>query len=73
MIISIEEEKKNVSDSDDEGSEDDREEETTGKDYVLEEQEAYDRQKARDALPKDDTTQDYLDPVELRKYITTRN
>ena len=36
-------------------------------------QEAYDRQKARDALPKDDTTQDYLDPVELRKYITTLN
>ena len=73
MIISIEKEREKESESDDEGSENDREEETTDKDYVLEQQESYDRQKAREALPKDDTTQDYLDPVELRKLISTLN
>ena len=72
MIKRIEHENANAEESDDE-TEDCREEETTEKYQILEQQEAYDKQKACEVLPKDDTNLNYLDPVELRKYITSLN
>ena len=72
MIKRIEKERDNAADSDDE-ADDCIEEETTDRYHILEQQEEYDKQKARETLPKDDTTNNYLDPVELRKYITSLN
>ncbi|NRA06503.1 MAG: AAA family ATPase, partial [Nitrosopumilus sp.] len=39
----------------------------------LDQQDDYDKQKAKASLPKDDTTLNYLDPVELRKNISSLN
>ena len=71
LIKNLEREQEEEEESDDET--DDLEEETTEKCHLIEQQEAYDKQKAKEALPKDDTTLDYLDPVELRRYITSLN
>ena len=73
MIKRIEKEKDNLSN---EESDDEREEETTERYLIDEHQEAYDKhdkQKAKDSLPKDETTLNFLDPVELRKWITSLN
>ena len=72
LISSLEREQEEDEESDNENV-DCLEEETTNKYDLLEQQEAYDKQKARDALPKDDTVNNYLDPIELRKYITSLN
>jgi hypothetical protein len=72
MIKQIEKERDKAPLSDDE-SEDGREEETTERYQVDEQVKEYDKHKAKQALPKDDTTENYLDPVELRKLITFLN
>ena len=69
MIMRIEKEKIN----EEEESDDEREEETTEKYLIDEQQNEYDKQKAKESLPKDETTLDFLDPVELRKLISTLN
>lgn len=40
---------------------------------LLEQQEKYDMQQAMNCLPKDDTNENYLEPVELRKQISLLN
>ena len=72
LINNLEREQEEDEESDDE-NDDCLEEETTNMSDLIEQQEAYDKQKAREALPKDDTTNDYLDPIELRKYIASLN
>ena len=57
-------------------SDDDEEEselETTERFLINEHEEEYDRQKAIDALPKDNKTTNYLEPSELRRRITSLN
>ena len=72
MIKDIEKERSNMLDSDSE-SDDGLEEETTERYHILDAQDKYDRQRANAALPKDDTDMNYLDPIELRKQITSLN
>ena len=69
MIKNIELNEKEEEDTDDE----EREIETTEKYQINEHEEAFDRQKAVDSLPKTDKTKDYLESTELRKQITTLN
>ena len=73
MIKRIEEdmEKRKTLESDSE--EEDEDEETTPMSLILEEQEKYDKQQAMMNMPKDDTNDNFLDPVELRKQITMLN
>ena len=73
LISQLESEREDGEESDDEGDDDENEEETTDKCDLLKEQEEHDKQKAKDALPKEDTTLDYLEPEELRRQITSLN
>lgn len=72
-IKQIEKEKLGKEDSDAESEDGDREEETTDRYEILQQQEQYDKQKALQSLPKDDTNENYLSHIELRKYITSLN